>query len=160
MVTEDNLFFGQDFNPEDESPINFVENRFMDLSPFSAHRIEIWGEVFATFEHAYQAARLKEGKERDAVKNAKSPLDAWREGQKYKNNKELLVENYNKDAIVEELFRAKLSQHPDIAKVLKASGSRTLLKVYPTDYYWGTGEDGSGENRMGKLWMKIRDELV
>lgn len=160
MVTPDNLFFGLDFNPEDSSAINFIENRLMDLSPFSAHQIEIWGETFATFEHAYQCARLKKGSERDAVKNTKSPLDAWREGQKYKNTTELLVENYDKDAVVEELFRAKLAQHPDILKVLQATGSRELLKVYPTDYYWGTGADGTGENKMGKLWMKIRDELL
>lgn len=159
MIREDNLFLGTDFDAESTEPINFIENRFMDLSPFSAHRIEIWGEVFPTFEHAYQAARIKLSPERDAIKNAPSPLDAWREGQKYKNNQELLVENYNKDAITEELFRAKLAQHPDIAKVLKLSGDRELLKVYPADAYWGTSADGAGENRMGKIWMKIRDEL-
>jgi predicted NAD-dependent protein-ADP-ribosyltransferase YbiA (DUF1768 family) len=34
-----------------------------------------------------------------------------------------------------------------------------LLKVYDTDYDWGTGTDGTGQNNMGKLWMKLRDEL-
>jgi len=61
--------------------------------------------------------------------------------------------------VAEELFRAKLAQHPDIAAVLKESGNRDLLKVYDSDYYWGTGADGSGENRMGKLWVKLRTEL-
>lgn len=131
----------------------------MDLSPFSAHRIRIWGEVFPTLEHAYQASRIKPGPERDAIKSASSPMDAWREGQKHKNNPDLQVSNFDKDAVVEELFRAKLSQHPDISAVLKESGDKELLKVYDTDYYWGTGADGSGENRMGKIWMKIRDEL-
>jgi N-glycosidase YbiA len=160
MPNERNLYFGVAYDKENTEPINFVENRFHDLSPFSAHRIEIWGEVFATFEHAYQAARIKKGPEHDAIKNAKSPLDAWREGQKYKNREDLLVENYDKDAVVEELFRAKLAQHEDVRDVLKETGNRELLKIYPTDYYWGTGADGSGENKMGKLWMKIRDELV
>jgi len=155
----DHLFFGVDFDPESTEPINFLENRFMDLSPFSAHELEVEGETFKTFEHAYQASRIKPGPERDAIKGAKSPMDAWRVGQKYKNNAELLVEYWDKDTVVEELFRAKLAQHPDIAKVLEASDSRELLKVYPTDYYWGTGTDGSGENKMGKLWMKLRHEL-
>ena len=131
----------------------------MDLSPFSAHQIEVGGEIFPTFEHAYQSSRIKPGPERDAIKNAKSPMDAWREGQKYKNNPDLQVENFDKDAVAEELFRAKLAQHPDIAAVLKESGNRDLLKVYDSDYYWGTGADGSGENRMGKLWVKLRTEL-
>lgn len=141
-------------------PINFVENRFHYLSPFSAHRIEIWMEVFPTVEHAYQASRIIPSAARDMIKAAASPMDAWREGQKYKSRPEYLIPNFNKDAVMEELFRAKLAQHPDILEILKESGDRDLLKVYATDYYWGTGEDGTGENRMGKLWMKIRGEMM
>lgn len=142
-----------------DNPINFMNDRFHDLSPFSAHRIEIWGETFPTVEHAYQASRILHGPEREAIKQAPSPLDAWREGQKQKNNPRLSVPNFDKHAVMEELFRAKMKQHPDIIKILKESGDRELLKIHPNDYYWGTGKDGSGENRMGKLWMKLRDEL-
>lgn len=138
--------------------INFVENRYHYLSPFSAHRIVIWGEVFPTVEHAYQAARIIPGPERDSIKNAPSPLDAWREGQKYKNNEQYLVSDFDKDAVMEELFRAKLKQHPDIRDILLESGDRELLKLH-IDTYWGTGEDGKGQNKMGKIWMKIRSEL-
>ena len=140
-------------------PINFMENRFHYLSPFSAHPVKIWGETFATAEHAYQASRIQPGPERDAIKNAPSPLDAWREGQKYKNNPGLQAQNFDKDAVMEEIFRAKMAQHPDIAEILRESGDRELLKVIDTDYYWGTGKDGSGKNQMGKIWMKLRDEL-
>jgi ribA/ribD-fused uncharacterized protein len=159
MSNTEHLYFGPNYDPNSKEPINFLENRFMDLSPFSAHRIEIWGEVFPTFEHAYQASRIRPGPERQAIKNAPSPMDAWREGQKHKNNSDLQVEGFDKDAVAEELFRAKLAQHPDIAAILKESGDRELLKVYDTDYYWGTGADGSGENRMGKIWIKLREEL-
>jgi ribA/ribD-fused uncharacterized protein len=143
----------------DES-INFVETRFMYLSPFSAHPVKIWDEVFSTAEHAYQASRIKAGAEHDAIKNAPSPLDAWREGQKHKNNPDLQVPGFDKDAIMEEIFRAKMAQHPDIAVILKESGDSLLLKVIDTDSYWGTGKDGLGENRMGKIWMKLRAELL
>lgn len=143
----------------DES-INFVETRFMYLSPFSAHQVKIWGEVFPTAEHAYQASRIKAGAEHDVIKNAPSPLDAWREGQKHKNNPDLQVPGFDKDAIMEEIFRAKLTQHPDIAAILKESGDSLLLKVIDTDSYWGTGKDGLGENRMGKIWMKLRSEFL
>lgn len=56
---------------------------------------------------------------------------------------------------MEVIFRAKLVQHPDIATVLQMSGTRELLKVYDVDYFWGTGADGTGENQVGKLWMKL-----
>ena len=140
-------------------PINFIENRFHYLSPFSAHPVKIEGEVFPTVEHAYQASKIKAGPERTAIENAPSPLDAWREGQKHKNNSKLQIPNFNKEAVMEKLFRAKMEQHPDIAIILRESENRELFKVYDTDYYWGTGKDSSGENRMGKLWMKLRAEL-
>lgn len=142
------------------SPINFLETRFHYLSPFSAHRIEIWGEVFATVEHAYQASRIKPGTERESIKEAGSPLEAWRRGQLYKNDPRLRVEGFDKDAVMEEIFRAKMAQHPDIVDILRESGDCEFLKICDTDYYWATGKDGSGENRMGKLWMKLRAELV
>lgn len=138
-------------------PINFVENRFHYLSPFSAHEVEIEGITYKTAEHAYQALRIVP-ESRQPIIEAKSPLDAWREGQKAKEDGEL-EESYDKDALMEKIFRAKLVQHPDIAEILKESGNRELVKVYDTDYYWGTGADGSGQNKMGKLWMKLRDEL-
>lgn len=141
-------------------PINFIETRFHYLSPFSAHRIEIWGEVFPTLEHAYQASRVMPGPEREAIKNAPSPLDAWREGQKYKNDPSVAVPEFDKYAVMEELMRAKMAQHPDIVEILTETGERELLKVYATDYDWGTGADGSGKNMMGKLWMKLREGLI
>ncbi len=141
-------------------PINFIENQFHYLSPFSAHQIEIWGEVFATAEHAYQASRILPGPERDSIKSASSPKDAWREGQKYKDSPTHAVPNFDKYATMEQIFRAKLAQHTDIVDILKESGDRELLKVWDTDYYWRTGKDGSGQNQMGKIWMKLRSELI
>jgi predicted NAD-dependent protein-ADP-ribosyltransferase YbiA (DUF1768 family) len=86
-------------------------------------------------------------------------MDAWREGQKYKNSQDLLVDDFDKDEVMERLFKAKLLQHEDIKSVLLATKNRELLKVYDTDCYWGTGVDGTGQNKMGKLWMKLRSEL-
>jgi ribA/ribD-fused uncharacterized protein len=152
------LFYGIEYQRDSKEPINFIETRFFDLSPFSAHEIEIDGETFKTVEHAYQALRIKDGPERESVKGQRSPMDAWREGQKYKNNPNLSTA-FDKYALMEKLFRAKLVQHRDVKEVLLETGDRELLKVYDTDYYWGTGKDGTGENQMGKLWMKLRAEL-
>jgi len=159
MYVED-LYMREDFDPSSKEPINFVEDIFAYLSPFSAHRIEIWGEAFPTHEHAYQASRVKPGPERDEIKNAPSPKDAWRVGQKYKNDPNIVVADFNKDRVVEEIMRAKLTQHQDVKTILKASGDRELHKVYAPDTYWGMSKDGTkGENKMGKIWMKLREEL-
>ena len=138
-------------------PINFVESRWQYLSPFSAHEVEMDGVVYKTAEHAYQTLRMKAGAQ-ESVRTTTSPLEAWRVAQVCKADG-LLNETVDKDELMEKIFRAKLTQHQDIKDILIESGNRELLKVYDTDYYWGTGADGSGKNLMGKLWMKLRSEI-
>jgi len=158
MIDRNNLFFGSDFNQNDAGSINFIETRIMDLSPFSAHEVMIDGITYKTAEHAYQALRVV-AEVRVQIEKTGSPMDAWRAGQVCKERNQLLP-NLDKYELMEKIFRAKLMQHADIEAVLKITGDRELLKVYPKDYYWGTGADGSGENMMGKLWMKLRAELI
>ena len=137
--------------------INFVETRWSYLSPFSAHEIQLDGVVYKTAEHAYQALRMKP-EAQEKIRNTKSPLDAWREAQSCKERGEVDL-SVDKDELMEKIFRAKLEQHQDIQDILTETGSAELLKIYDTDYYWGTGADGGGENKMGKLWMKLRAQL-
>jgi ribA/ribD-fused uncharacterized protein len=113
--------------------------------------------VYKTAEHAYQALRVVP-EARQPIVDATSPMNAWRAGQAAKQNDQMLPD-FDKLALMERIFRAKLEQQDDVRQVLLATKDRELLKVYDTDYYWGTGADGSGENQMGKLWMKLRQEL-
>ncbi len=143
---------------QENSPINIIETIWTYLSPFSAHQISIWGENFATVEHAYQASKFKPGLVRDEVKNATSAYASWKVAQKYKKDKELLDQGFDKDKVMEELFKIKIAQHTDVLEVLKMTGDKCLLKNVESDEYWGVGHDGGGQNKMGKLWMKIRKE--
>lgn len=138
-------------------PINFVESRWHYLSPFSAHEVELDGVVYKTAEHAYQTLRMVP-EVHESVRKTTSPLAAWRVAQELKQQGKI-DESVDKDELMEKIFRAKLAQHSDIQDILLESGDRELLKVYDTDYYWGTGADGSGENNMGKLWMKLRNQI-
>ncbi len=138
-------------------PINFIETRWTYLSPFSAHEVGLNGVIYKTAEHAYQALRMKEPAQTN-IASASSPLEAWRRAQIAKEEG-ILDESIDKRALMEEIFRAKLAQHIDVRDILLETGDAELLKVYDTDYYWGTGADGTGENQMGKLWMKLRAEL-
>jgi len=154
---QENFYLGSDFDVTSDQPINFIETRIHDLSPFSAHEVEIEGVVYKTAEHAYHVLRMVP-EVRSAIAAATSPLNAWRAAQEAKDQGQLLPD-HDKDALMEKIFRAKLEQHDDVRRVLKLTKDRELLKVFNLDYYWGTGADGSGENKMGKLWMKLRDEL-
>ena len=153
----EDLFLGEDFDSAETKPINFLETRLNDLAPFSAHEVEIDGIAYKTAEHAYQSLRVVP-EARESIMHAKSPMDAWRLGQQAKKE-EKLAPNLDKEALMENIFRAKLNQHSDIKLVLQATGDRELIKQYPYDNFWGTGKEGKGENKMGKLWMKLRAEL-
>lgn len=152
----DIFWLGRDFDETADTPINFIETRLHDFSPFSAHEVELGGVVYKTAEHAYHALRTASPYRERAIE-ASSPMNAWRVAQEAKRAGALI--EHDKDVLMEKIFRAKLAQHDDIREVLKCTGNRPLLKVFDADYYWGTGVDDSGENRMGKLWMKLRTEL-
>lgn len=153
----DNFWLGPNFDKNSHEPINFIETRLHDLSPFSAHEVELDGVVYKTAEHAYHCLRVHP-EAREKIVATRSPLDAWREAQLCKNRNELI--DHDKLALMEKVFRAKLEQHTDVRRVLLVTGERELLKVFDSDYYWGTGVDGTGENKMGKLWMKLRSEIL
>lgn len=156
-MEEDNFWLGEDFDLAAETPINFIETRLHDLSPFSAHEVEIDGVVYKTAEHAYHALRLVP-EVRYKIEAARSPLDAWRIAQAEKRAGNNL--DFNKDALMEKIFRAKLTQHEDVRRVLLLTRGRELHKVFPADSYWGTGVNSSGQNKMGQLWMKLRAEYT
>lgn len=140
--------------------VNFTKEESHPLSPFSSHSIVIWGETFLTVEHAYQAAKFEQGPVHERVKNVARAGDARLEARKHKDDQNVLVRGFNKEAVMEELFRAKLTQHPEVALALKATSEEELVAKWDNDYYWSVGKDGSGENKLGKLWMKLRSELL
>jgi N-glycosidase YbiA len=144
----------------EKMPINFYTPKFYALNNFSAHIIEFGGSLYPTSEHAYQAAKCVDPDGREAIRAARSPLQAKRlANETYKAFKDPDWGS-KKVAVVEAILRTKLSQHPEVREALEESGQEEIVENSPTDYFWGEGADGSGQNTLGKLWMKIRDEGI
>lgn len=58
-----------------------------------------------------------------------------------------------------DICKAKFEQNPDIRQKLLDTGNRHLEECNTwNDRYWGT-VNGKGENNLGKILMRIRDEL-
>jgi ribA/ribD-fused uncharacterized protein len=55
--------------------------------------------------------------------------------------------------------RRKFELHPELKDMLLATGDEDIAETAPHDSYWGIGRDGSGQNRLGKIIERIRDEL-
>jgi ribA/ribD-fused uncharacterized protein len=135
------------------------EDEFYPLSNFAAFTVEAFGRVWPTGEHAYQAQSFLPGKLQEKVALAKSAHEARMIGQEFKSDRRPDWATY-KVEVIEVVFRAKLSQHPYVKEKLLASAGREIIKNVPDDSFWGWGPDQKGENRMGKLWMSLRDELL
>lgn len=64
-----------------------------------------------------------------------------------------------KDSIMYEVCKAKFTQNPELAKLLIDTGDSELIEGNTWgDKVWGVC-NGEGENRLGKILMKIRDEI-
>jgi ribA/ribD-fused uncharacterized protein len=40
------------------------------------------------------------------------------------------------------------------------TGGKLLVEASPYDYYWGCGASGTWQNKLGKLLMALRSELI
>lgn len=140
--------------------INFYTSKFFVFDNFSAHAVEIDGKLYPTSEAAYQAAKCTDPKGKEEIRNARSPKQAKvLANEVYKDAKDSEWES-KKVEVMEKILRAKLSQHPEVAEALAQSGTEDIVEDSPVDYFWGKGADGSGQNVLGKLWMKIRAEHI
>ncbi len=124
-----------------------------------------------TNEHYYQAQKFAGVNHPEATSlieqifSAPSPEVAAALGRRNERNRpELLREDWgqSKSAVMQAALRAKFAVHKGPRQLLLSPEMRraTIVETAPHDYFWGQGFDGSGHNTLGKLLMKVRDELV
>jgi N-glycosidase YbiA len=149
-----------DRNKETEDKIFFYTPYFYAFDNFSAHAIEIWGKLFLTSEHAYQWKKYEK-----SAPDLAEKIFASRSASEVKlisdSNKDKVDPNFHKKklAVMEEIIRAKAQQHPRVVEKLMMTQEKEIIENSPYDDFWGIGPDGNGQNHLGKLWMKLRDEL-
>lgn len=131
---------------------------FDSYAPF---QIEWRGQLWPTAEHAFQAAHFFDTNPElaEQVRAARSPRAA---DDLANANKQFDDPNWKdkRVAIMEEIVRAKYEQHPLVQETLRKSGDRLIVETNDTDAFWGWGPDHEGQNMLGKIWMKVRDEMV
>lgn len=115
------------------------------------------GRTYHSSEAAFQSAKSLNPAERDRFTEM-SGVTAKREGKKVSLRADW--EDVKED-LMEEILMAKFSQNPDIARQLIDTGDMELVEGNRWhDTYWGVDVfTGKGENRLGKLLMKVRAAL-
>lgn len=67
-----------------------------------------------------------------------------------------------KDLVMYEVCYAKFTQHQDLQKILLGTGNEILIEETSEsgDPYWGWGASKIGENKLGRVLMAIRTEIL
>ena len=118
--------------------------------------VELEGIIFPTAEHAYQAAKSLDSEQRRRIAALPTPADAKREGRKLKLRDDWETAKFE---VMEHVVRYKFTHHAELREKLLATGDAMLEEGNDWgDQIWGT-VNGVGENRLGKILMKVRAEL-
>ena len=128
------------------------------FSNFAAYPIALAGKTWPTSEHYFQAQKFDDSEYREAIRETKSPMQAARMG---RDRKQKLRPDWEavKVAVMTDAVRAKFTQHEPLRAILLATGDAKLVEHTANDCYWGDGGDGSGQNMLGQILMRIRAEL-
>ncbi len=128
------------------------------LSNFHPAHVALDGVRYDTVEHAFQAAKTTDKIERREVRNADTPGKAKKLGRKV-----TLRPDWNeiKVTVMTNLVRQKFDRHQELKQQLLETGDAELEEGNTwRDTFWGVSlKSGKGRNELGKILMKIRDEL-
>ncbi|GHO58965.1 NADAR family protein [Ktedonobacter robiniae] len=128
------------------------------FSNFSRHGIDLDGAWWPTVEHYFQAQKFAGTPYANKIRIAFTPKQAADLGRSRQHPLRPDWEQV-KDEIMLKAVRRKFELHTQLRKLLLATGAEELIENAPSDYYWGCGSDGSGQNKLGQLLMRIRMEL-
>jgi ribA/ribD-fused uncharacterized protein len=128
------------------------------LSNFQACKVTLDGVEYPSVEHAYSAAKSLDPLVRKEILSCQTPGKAK---QYWKKTSNKVREDWNdvRLGIMEDLVRQKFTNDASLAQKLLATENEELVEINSWgDVYWGVC-NGKGENHLGKILMKIREEL-
>lgn len=129
------------------------KDKYFFLSNFYPCKVRYNGNTYLNSEAAFQAAKCPEAAYRFFFLNG---------AQAKKLGKQLpLREDWEeiKLQIMEEIIRCKFTQNPELREALLNVEGEIIEDNFHHDTFWGQC-DGIGENHLGKILMKIREELL
>ena len=132
----------------------------ISIEAFPLDKIETEPKNYVTTEHAFQAAKTHDTKQREEIRLASHPSDAKRLGRKatLRDDWEIV-----KDDIMLFCLRKKF-EIKELKEKLLATGDAVLVEgTRWHDNYWGVCYcekcKGVGKNMLGKLLMQVRNEI-
>jgi ribA/ribD-fused uncharacterized protein len=142
--------------------INKFEGEYAFLSNFYHSPFTHDGITYPTNEHFFQAYKTLDIAEKKAIAAAETPGQAKRMGRNVKLRSDW---ERIKSSVMELGLRLKFTEHPDLRQALIDTAPAQLVEGTTWhDRTWGVCMcprcGGRGENRLGQLLMKLRDEYT
>jgi ribA/ribD-fused uncharacterized protein len=135
-----------------------------NMAPFP-----LWhgGKRWRTSEALFQAMRFDDEAIEEEIREKKSPMAAKFVAKREKAKMTVVPQSDRDLDQIEHVLWLKLEQHPELKERLLETGDRPIIedctrRQHGSGLFWGAAwKDGRwvGENRLGKLWMKLRAEL-
>lgn len=136
--------------------IDSFRGEYFFLSNFYESKVSYKDVIFPTAEHAFQAMKVNNSRVWKVFATLDSPSDA-----KILGRVVTLRKNWEqlKDQVMYEVVYAKF-QKKSLAKKLLSTGNDKLIEGNTwRDVEWGVC-NGKGENKLGKILMSVRKQLI
>jgi ribA/ribD-fused uncharacterized protein len=144
------------------------------FSNFYNCKFTINGQEYSSVEQYYMRHKALHFNDMETAKKIMNENHSFKIKKLGNNSK---IKNFNKeewdqvkDSYMTEACFAKFSQNEELRSILLSTGSSTLAEASPFDFYWGSGvalndkrildaSECKGQNKLGQILMKVRDQL-
>jgi ribA/ribD-fused uncharacterized protein len=139
-------------------PIREFQGAHRFLSNFWPAEVVLDNYPYRSVEHAYQAAKTLDLNMRKQIRHTEKPGEVKRLGRRVQMRPDWEEVKLH---VMEDLVRQKFTRHPDLKARLLATGNAELQEGNSwNDVFWGINlRSGEGQNHLGKILMKVRNEL-
>jgi len=151
-------------------PVTFTKAKlpFGWLGNMTRYPLNFEGQQWHTAEALFQALRFQDLQVREAIRVERSPMRAKMIAHAHADQMTVEPASAADLANMELVLRLKLAQHPKLQQALLETCDQQIIEDVTRrtgsgrHAFWGmalrSGE-WVGENALGKIWMKLREEL-
>lgn len=128
------------------------------LGSFSGHSFYLDDKEWPTVEHYYQSQKFTNPDYQEKIFQAVTPADARKLGNRWLVKKRPDFKKVRVTLMTRAVY-IKCKTHDSVQQALIDTENKDIADSSFTDYFWGCGRDGRGDNHYGKILMRVRDKL-